>query len=81
MPVLSCTIPARSEGRISMVALLHGVEADKIDSEDGIIYVDFIGSEDKINLVALDDEVKIIEQIDSVPHDEPVYTMVGRSFH
>lgn len=81
MPVRSITLPASSVQPLAVKALLHGIEADLIDRDGDTSYVDLIGSDDKINLaLAGFDEVEVIDTLDSVPHYEPVYTMVGRSF-
>lgn len=81
MPVLSITLPAAAVQPLAVKALLHGVEADLIDKDNGTAYVDLIGSQEKIDLaLAGFEQVEVIDTLDSVPHYEPVYTMVGRSF-
>jgi hypothetical protein len=43
MPVLSVSLPASREAVLGLSCLKHGIEANKIDTEGSMIYVDLTG--------------------------------------
>lgn len=79
MPVLSVRLPSRREQSLALAATKRGIEADLIDRDGGMSYVDLIGAQDKINAAAMEaGPVEVIDRMDSVPHMEPVFTLTGR---
>lgn len=79
MPVLSVSLPRRREAALHMAALKRGIEADHIDHEGDVSYVDLVGARDKINEAAMEaGPVTVLDRSDSVPHGEAIFTLVGR---
>lgn len=73
MPVLSVLIPAQDESRLAVTACKFGVEAEKIDSEDGSLYVDLYGSSLKTRQVAESIGAEILDEVPFVDRIKPVY--------
>lgn len=79
MPVLSVHLPTARAQRLNLAALKRGIEASTIDTDGGQTFIDLIGPAEKIiDTIRETGSVTVIEGMDSVPHVEPVFTMVGR---
>lgn len=79
MPVLSIKTPSPLAPVVRMAALKRGIEADTIEVDGNVTYIDLIGARDKINGAAAESPfVTVLDRTDSIPHGESVFTLVGR---
>lgn len=80
MPVHSVITPATNAQNVALTALKFGIQAEAVDLDGGFAYIDLTGSDDKCIAVINETGADSICETEAVPHEDPVYTHVGRTW-